>query len=139
MACFGCAATNALIASSIARYPGSALTPVKMKLRSLISASARSSAATFAASVSGLAGDYGLGPYNAAKAAVVNITRVFAMEYARKTAKDVLATAYILDGYEGGLPTSWYLNELATAAEQAGAPEDYVKKLRDRPTRSSTL
>lgn len=36
------------------------------------------------ASVSGLAGDFGLGPYNAAKAAVVNITRVFAIEYARK-------------------------------------------------------
>jgi meso-butanediol dehydrogenase/(S,S)-butanediol dehydrogenase/diacetyl reductase len=36
------------------------------------------------ASVSGLAGDYGLGPYNAAKAAVVNITRVFAIEYAQK-------------------------------------------------------
>jgi meso-butanediol dehydrogenase/(S,S)-butanediol dehydrogenase/diacetyl reductase len=36
------------------------------------------------ASVSGLAGDYGLGPYNAAKAGVVNITRVFAMEYAQK-------------------------------------------------------
>jgi meso-butanediol dehydrogenase/(S,S)-butanediol dehydrogenase/diacetyl reductase len=36
------------------------------------------------ASVSGLAGDYGLGPYNAAKAGVVNITRVFAIEYAQK-------------------------------------------------------
>ena len=36
------------------------------------------------ASVSGLAGDYGLGSYNAVKAAIVNITRVFAIEYARK-------------------------------------------------------
>jgi len=36
------------------------------------------------ASVSGLAGDYGLGPYNAAKAGVINMTRVFAMEYARR-------------------------------------------------------
>jgi meso-butanediol dehydrogenase/(S,S)-butanediol dehydrogenase/diacetyl reductase len=36
------------------------------------------------ASVSGLAGDFGLGTYNAAKAAVVNMTRVFAIEYARK-------------------------------------------------------
>lgn len=36
------------------------------------------------ASVSALAGDYGLGAYNAAKAAVVNITRVFAMEYAQR-------------------------------------------------------
>lgn len=36
------------------------------------------------ASVSGLAGDFGLGAYNAAKAAVVNMSRVFAIEYARK-------------------------------------------------------
>jgi meso-butanediol dehydrogenase/(S,S)-butanediol dehydrogenase/diacetyl reductase len=36
------------------------------------------------ASVSGLAGDFGLGTYNSAKAAVVNMTRVFAIEYARK-------------------------------------------------------
>jgi meso-butanediol dehydrogenase/(S,S)-butanediol dehydrogenase/diacetyl reductase len=36
------------------------------------------------ASVSGLAGDFGLGTYNAAKAAVVNMSRVFAIEYARK-------------------------------------------------------
>jgi meso-butanediol dehydrogenase/(S,S)-butanediol dehydrogenase/diacetyl reductase len=36
------------------------------------------------ASVSALAGDYGLGSYNATKAAVLNMTRVFAMEYARK-------------------------------------------------------
>jgi gamma-glutamylcyclotransferase (GGCT)/AIG2-like uncharacterized protein YtfP len=52
---------------------------------------------------------------------------------------EVMAWAYVFVGYEGGLPTSWYLNELASAAEQAGAPEDYLKKLRDRPTRSSTL
>ena len=36
------------------------------------------------ASVSGLAGDYTLGAYNAVKAAVVNITRVTGIEYARK-------------------------------------------------------
>ena len=36
------------------------------------------------ASVSGIAGDFGLGPYNASKAGVVNMTRVFAIEYARK-------------------------------------------------------
>jgi meso-butanediol dehydrogenase/(S,S)-butanediol dehydrogenase/diacetyl reductase len=36
------------------------------------------------ASVSGVAGDFGLGPYNASKAGVVNMTRVFAIEYARK-------------------------------------------------------
>ncbi len=36
------------------------------------------------ASVSGLAGDYTLGVYNAVKAGVVNITRVTGIEYARK-------------------------------------------------------
>lgn len=36
------------------------------------------------ASVSGLAGDFGLGAYNASKAGVVNISRVFGIEYARK-------------------------------------------------------
>jgi meso-butanediol dehydrogenase/(S,S)-butanediol dehydrogenase/diacetyl reductase len=36
------------------------------------------------ASVSGVAGDFGLGTYNAVKAAVVNMSRVFAIEYARK-------------------------------------------------------
>jgi meso-butanediol dehydrogenase / (S,S)-butanediol dehydrogenase / diacetyl reductase len=36
------------------------------------------------ASISGLAGDYGAGAYNAAKAGVVNLTRSAAIEYARK-------------------------------------------------------
>jgi meso-butanediol dehydrogenase/(S,S)-butanediol dehydrogenase/diacetyl reductase len=36
------------------------------------------------ASVSGVAGDFGLGPYNAAKAGVINISRVFGIEYGRK-------------------------------------------------------
>ena len=36
------------------------------------------------ASVSGLAGDYTLGVYNAVKAGVVNISRVTGIEYARK-------------------------------------------------------
>jgi len=52
---------------------------------------------------------------------------------------DVTAWVFVLDGYEGGLPTSWYLAELANAAEKAGAPEDYVTNLRARPTRSMTL
>lgn len=41
---------------------------------------------------------------------------------------------YVFDGYEGGLPSVWYLTELAAAAERAGAPEDYVAQLRKRPT-----
>jgi meso-butanediol dehydrogenase/(S,S)-butanediol dehydrogenase/diacetyl reductase len=36
------------------------------------------------ASVSGLAADWGLGAYNVAKAGIVNMTRAFAIEYARK-------------------------------------------------------
>ena len=36
------------------------------------------------ASVSGLAGDYGLGAYNVVKAGVVNMSRVIGIEYARK-------------------------------------------------------
>jgi hypothetical protein len=46
----------------------------------------------------------------------------------------VTAWVYVYNGYEGGLPTAWYLAEIAAAAEKAGAPVDYVAQLRDRPT-----
>jgi gamma-glutamylcyclotransferase (GGCT)/AIG2-like uncharacterized protein YtfP len=49
---------------------------------------------------------------------------------------DALAWVYVLDGYEGGLPSASYLGELADAAEAAGAPTDYVLDLRARPCRS---
>jgi AIG2-like family len=49
---------------------------------------------------------------------------------------DVLAWLYVLDGYEGGLPSARYLGILADAAERAGAPDEYVKDLRDRPCKS---
>jgi len=52
---------------------------------------------------------------------------------------EVTAWVYVFTGYEGGLPTTWYLSELVHAAEAAGAPADYVKQLRDRPTRNSAL
>lgn len=48
----------------------------------------------------------------------------------------VLAWLYVLDGYEGGLPSARYLGILADAAEKAGAPDDYVKDLRGRPCTS---
>jgi gamma-glutamylcyclotransferase (GGCT)/AIG2-like uncharacterized protein YtfP len=48
---------------------------------------------------------------------------------------DVTAWVYVFTGYEGGLPTTWYLTELVRAAEMAGAPADYVEQLRARPTR----
>jgi hypothetical protein len=45
----------------------------------------------------------------------------------------LLAWTYVLDAYEGGLPSARYLGVLADAAEGAGAPEDYVRALRTRP------
>ena len=51
---------------------------------------------------------------------------------------DVTADVYVYTAYEGGLPTAWYLSEIANAAEKAGAPDDYVEELRRRPSRTST-
>jgi gamma-glutamylcyclotransferase (GGCT)/AIG2-like uncharacterized protein YtfP len=48
---------------------------------------------------------------------------------------DAAAWLYVLNGYEGGLPSARYLGILADAAEQAGAPADYVAWLRGRPCR----
>jgi hypothetical protein len=47
-----------------------------------------------------------------------------------------LCWLYVLDGYEGGLPSARYLGVLADAAERGGAPADYVADLRLRPCRS---
>ncbi|WP_092596158.1 gamma-glutamylcyclotransferase [Actinopolyspora xinjiangensis] len=47
-----------------------------------------------------------------------------------------LAWLYVLDAYEGGLPSARYLGLIADAAERAGAPDDYVEKLRTRPCTS---
>jgi hypothetical protein len=47
----------------------------------------------------------------------------------------VLAWLYVLDAYEGGLPSARYLGVTADAAEAAGAPADYVADLRTRPCR----
>lgn len=49
---------------------------------------------------------------------------------------DVTAWLYVLDGYEGGLPSARYLGLMADAAEAAGAPADYVESLRRRPCQS---
>ena len=46
---------------------------------------------------------------------------------------DALAWTYVLNEYEGGLPSARYLGVLADAAESAGAPDDYVQDLRNRP------
>ena len=46
---------------------------------------------------------------------------------------EVVAWLYVLNDYEGGLPSARYLGEIADAAESAGAPHDYVMELRKRP------
>jgi hypothetical protein len=46
-----------------------------------------------------------------------------------------LAWTYVLNAYEGGLPSARYLGMIAEAAERAGAPDDYVRELRGRPCR----
>jgi len=52
---------------------------------------------------------------------------------------DVVVWAYVLDAFEGGLPSASYLGVLADAAEAADAPADYVAALRNRPCRSIGL
>ena len=49
---------------------------------------------------------------------------------------DVLAWTYVLNGYEGGLPSARYLGLIAEGAEAGGAPADYVSELRGRSCRS---
>jgi len=46
---------------------------------------------------------------------------------------EVLAWVYVLEAYEGGMPTAQYLGMLSDAAEAGGAPHDYVTELRSRP------
>ena len=48
---------------------------------------------------------------------------------------EILAWVYVLDAYEGGLPSAAYVSLLAAAAEAAGAPDDYVRRLRSLPCR----
>jgi AIG2-like family len=50
---------------------------------------------------------------------------------------DVLAWLYALQAFEGGLPSARYVGVIADAAEAADAPTEYVKDLRERPTRPS--
>lgn len=48
-----------------------------------------------------------------------------------------LAWLYVVNGYEGGLPSAQYLGIIADAAEAGGAPADYVHRLRLMPCRSN--
>ncbi len=54
-------------------------------------------------------------------------------------AGELAARAYVLDAYEGGLPSASSLGVLADAAEAADAPVDYVAALRRRSCRSTGL
>jgi gamma-glutamylcyclotransferase (GGCT)/AIG2-like uncharacterized protein YtfP len=47
-----------------------------------------------------------------------------------------LVWLYVLEAYEGGLPSASYLSVISEAALAAGAPDDYVHDLRTRPCRS---
>lgn len=51
--------------------------------------------------------------------------------------EEVVAWVYVLDAFEGGLPSATYVGALADAAEAADAPADYVAELRRRPCRST--
>lgn len=46
---------------------------------------------------------------------------------------DALAWLYVLNAYEGGLPSARHLGILVDAAVKADAPDDYVRWLRERP------
>lgn len=48
----------------------------------------------------------------------------------------VLAWLYVMDAYEGGLPSARYIGVMADAAEIAGAPAEYVRDLRTRNSRN---
>ncbi len=50
---------------------------------------------------------------------------------------DRVAYVYVLDAFEGGLPSARHLGGIADAAEAAGAPDDYVLELRSRDCRST--
>jgi AIG2-like family len=52
---------------------------------------------------------------------------------------ELLAWTYVLDAFEGGLPSASYLGVIGDAAEAADAPSDYVNALRLRPCRSTGL
>jgi hypothetical protein len=47
---------------------------------------------------------------------------------------NALAWLYVLDAYEGGLPSDQRLRILVDAAVKAGAPDDYIGWLRGRPS-----
>lgn len=85
---------------------------------------------------------YDLHPWDAAQ--LDEVEGALAGTYRRLTVRvatldgEIPAWVYVLNEYEGGLPTAWYLSEIVRAAEAAGAPEDYLADLRARPTRTAS-
>nr|MCW1960051.1 gamma-glutamylcyclotransferase [Mycobacterium sp.] len=59
-----------------------------------------------------------------------------ARESSDTTTDPVLAWLYVVDAWEGGLPSARYLGVMSDAAEVAGAPADYVHDIRTRPARN---
>jgi gamma-glutamylcyclotransferase (GGCT)/AIG2-like uncharacterized protein YtfP len=62
------------------------------------------------------------------------------LDYFRKTKVrvatrdgDVVAWLYVVNAYEVGLPAARHLGIIADAAAAAGAPDNYVKTIRDHP------
>ena len=53
--------------------------------------------------------------------------------------EEMVVWTYVLDAFEGGLPSALTIGALAEAAEAAGAPADYLTALRARPCRSTGL
>jgi gamma-glutamylcyclotransferase (GGCT)/AIG2-like uncharacterized protein YtfP len=47
-----------------------------------------------------------------------------------------LCYVYVLNSFEGGVPSVRYLEIMINAALEAGAPSDYIELLRNYPTRS---
>ena len=50
---------------------------------------------------------------------------------------ETAAWTYVLDAYEGGLPTARTIGTIADAAEAADAPQDYVYATAGLPCRSA--
>ena len=46
-----------------------------------------------------------------------------------------LCYVYVLNSFEGGSPSRRYLGIMSSAAREAGAPDDYIQFLINRPTR----
>lgn len=64
----------------------------------------------------------------------LSIYRKIHVRVALEDEEPVTAFAYVLEDYEGGLPSTRYLQMIADAARAAGAPDDYIVRLLARPS-----